>query len=317
MEVQIVGDVGFVWNLEDVLALRNKFRILGSFIGFSPKSVDIGLPLMLMGEEVQLLKEKGIVRLVEIKCWEKEPSEKLIQRALEYKEESYQSQIEEFKVERVEVISKMADRIVAGKKRKKLEQLKKKRKFDAMRLQAEKKRKLQGSEALDPQVVDLSSDEETETPEELINIDRESVISQEIAKIKPISREMQVVQIFDKDPWLKDEDKVVSDWTFNTDGIKKCKLFTFKDLWNNNYYISEGSKFGGDFLIYSGDPVKYHAKYIVICISSVAEIENENRIQDLVARSRLGTCVKKTVLFSWLEGEDVKYRSLKRGSKLS
>ena len=97
---------------------------------------------------------------------------------------------------------------------------------------------------------------------------------------------MQVVQIFDKDPWLDNEDKIPSNWTFKTEGIQKCKLFTFKDLWNNNYYISEGSKFGGDFLLYSGDPVKYHAKYIVICLNSGEEIQNENRIQDLVARSR-------------------------------
>eukprot|EP00092_Neocalanus_flemingeri_P028604 GFUD01031061.1.p1 GENE.GFUD01031061.1~~GFUD01031061.1.p1 ORF type:complete len:334 (+),score=109.71 GFUD01031061.1:51-1004(+) len=316
MEVQIIGEVGFVWDLEHVLVLRNKFRILGSFVGFSPKSVDIGLPLLLMGEEIQLLKEKGIVKLVEIKCWEEEPSERIIQRALDYKEQTYQSQIEEFKEERIEVINKMADKIVAGKKRKKLEQLKKKRKFDGMRLQTEKRRKLEGCEASDPQVVDLSSDEETEKSEELIKIDRNSVISQEIAKIKPISRDMQAVQMFDKDPWLENEDKISSNWTFKTEGIKKCKLFTFKDLWNNNYYISEGSKFGGDFLVYSGDPVKYHAKFIVICLNSVVEIENENRIQDLVARSRLGTCVKKTVLFSWLDGEDVKYRSLKRGDKI-
>ena len=131
-----------------------------------------------------------------------------------------------------------------------------------------------------------------------------------------IFRDMQVVQIFDKDPWLEKDDKCSSYWTFNTQGVNKCRLFTFKDLWNNNYYISEGSKFGGDFLLYSGDPVKYHAKFIVICLNSSKEIENEKRIQDLVARSRLGTCVKKTVLFSWLDGEDVKYRSLKRGDKM-
>ena len=26
-----------------------------------------------------------------------------------------------------------------------------------------------------------------------------------------------------------------------------------------------GSKFGGDFLVYLGDPVRFHAKYIVLC----------------------------------------------------
>jgi len=316
MEVQIVGDVGFVWNLENVMLLRKKYRIVGSFVGSSPKSLEIGLPLQLLGEEVQLLKEKGIIRLVELKCLEKEPRDSFIQRALQYKEQSYQSQIEEFKEERIEMINKMADKIVAGKKRKKLEQLKRKRKFDAMRLQAEKKRKIQGSDTSAPQIVDLSSDEEPEQSEELVKIDRDLVIRQEISKIKPISRDMQVIQTFEEDPWVETEDKIPSTWTFNIKGIYKCRLFTFKDLWNNNYFITEGSKFGGDFLLYSGDPVSYHAKFIVICLHSSKEIENEKRIQDLVARSRLGTCVKKTILFSWLEGEDVKYRSLKRGNKM-
>ena len=127
---------------------------------------------------------------------------------------------------------------------------------------------------------------------------------------------MQVIQTFEEDPWIETQDKTPSTWTYSTKGINKCRLFTFKDLWNNNYFITEGSKFGGDFLLYSGDPVSYHAKFIVICLHSSKEIENEKRMQDLVARSRLGTCVKKTILFSWLEGEDVKYRSLKRGNKM-
>ena len=58
----------------------------------------------------------------------------------------------------------------------------------------------------------------------------------------------------------------------------------------------------------------YHAKYIVICLTDQKDIGSESRIQDLVARSRLGTTVKKIVLFSWLDGEDVKYKSLVRGT---
>ena len=127
---------------------------------------------------------------------------------------------------------------------------------------------------------------------------------------------MQVIQTFEQDPWVEDNHKIPSSWSFNHEGNNKCRLFTFKDLWNHNYYITEGSKFGGDFLLYSGDPVSYHAKFIVICLNTPKEVENEKSVQDLVARSRLGTCVKKTILFSWLEGEEVKYSSLKRGSKI-
>ena len=55
---------------------------------------------------------------------------------------------------------------------------------------------------------------------------------------------------------------------FYQDPISKCRMFTFKDLWSDSYYVYEGSKFVGDFLVYCGDPVKYHAKYIVICLES-------------------------------------------------
>ena len=102
-----------------------------------------------------------------------------------------------------------------------------------------------------------------------------------------LERDMQVIQTFDADPWIQGQDKVPSKWSFKMDDLGKCRLFTFKDLWNNNYFISEGSKFGGDFLLYVGDPVSYHAKYIVICLTDVKEIEMNHRIQDLVARSRL------------------------------
>jgi tRNA splicing endonuclease len=50
----------------------------------------------------------------------------------------------------------------------------------------------------------------------------------------------------------------------------------------------------------------------VICLES--ELEPRSRVQDLVAVSRLGTTVKKTVLFSWLEGREVKYNSVTRGA---
>ena len=80
MEVQIHGENGFVWDLDVVKELRNKYRIIGSFIGFSPRNVEIGLPLLLMGEEIQLLKEKGVIKLIELKCLLKSPSDRIIQR---------------------------------------------------------------------------------------------------------------------------------------------------------------------------------------------------------------------------------------------
>lgn len=33
---------------------------------------------------------------------------------------------------------------------------------------------------------------------------------------------------------------------------EKLKYAVFKDLWEKNFYITNGSKFGGDFLVYAG-----------------------------------------------------------------
>ena len=122
---------------------------------------------------------------------------------------------------------------------------------------------------------------------------------------------MQVIQTLVEDPWIGEDDKIESKWSFPESDL--CRLAAFRDLWKSGYFLTDGSKFGGDFLVYCGDPVKYHAKYIVICIKNSQALE-EARTQDLVARCRLGAGVKKIILFSWLEGEHVKYKSLTRGA---
>ena len=79
MEVQVIGNFGFVWSLEDALKLRKNHRILGCFVGFTPKTFELDLPLVLLPEEIQLLREKNLINLVKMKET-KAPNEKLIKR---------------------------------------------------------------------------------------------------------------------------------------------------------------------------------------------------------------------------------------------
>ena len=89
--------------------------MVGSLAGASPKKAST-LPLILMPEEVQFLKEKALVRVVEVD-WAKGKEERGA-RAEAYREQSYQGQIEEFKEERKEEILRIADKIVDGKRKK-------------------------------------------------------------------------------------------------------------------------------------------------------------------------------------------------------
>lgn len=75
IEVQVIENVGHVWSVDDVQALRTQHRILGSFAGVAPKSMEIGLPLILLSEELQLLREKQVVRLYELVLGENPPVE--------------------------------------------------------------------------------------------------------------------------------------------------------------------------------------------------------------------------------------------------
>lgn len=42
----------------------------------------------------------------------------------------------------------------------------------------------------------------------------------------------------------------------------KLKIFTDLSL-NKKMFLTDGLKFGADFLVYQGDPLIYHAKYLV------------------------------------------------------
>lgn len=298
-----------MWNPEDVFRLRQQFRIVGSLVGNFPKQSRErnGLPLLLSPPEVQLLKEKGVVRLVEMPGLVRPPQSQAVSQAEEYREQSYQEQIETLREERKKAILGLADKIVAGKRRKLLQEA------DSRKRACLPAEPVLGEEE-QPHPQDGGVPEDSPLPE----IDREDIISQEIARIQPIARSQQIIQIFTSHPWSSGAELTPAVWTYPGAGsvLDKCRLFAFKDLWNHGYYLSEGSKFGADFLVYQGDPMRFHAKYLVICIESLERDFPEHRPQELVGRCRLGTTVTKTVLLAWLQrGGEVRYKSLRRAGE--
>lgn len=99
---------------------------------------------------------------------------------------------------------------------------------------------------------------------------------------------------------------------FNLDQIQPARLRIFVDLWEKGYYITAGEKFGGDFLVYPGDPLKFHSHYIAVCV------EEDQRLTPkfIVQKGRLGTSVKKTVLLCYVnKNGSIKYQSLSWNGK--
>lgn len=91
------------------------------------------------------------------------------------------------------------------------------------------------------------------------------------------------------------------------DENQKAKNMIFKDLWAKNYYMTSAEKFGGDFLVYPGDPLRHHSFFIVIYM------KNDSRLstKEIICYGRLSASVKKTVVLARLDkDENVKYISL-------
>nr|XP_032648906.1 tRNA-splicing endonuclease subunit Sen34 isoform X2 [Chelonoidis abingdonii] len=82
------------------------------------------------------------------------------------------------------------------------------------------------------------------------------------------------------------------DWPHAGRPAHEVRYRVFRELWGRGYYLSGGSKFGGDFLVYPGDPLRFHAHYIALCCPPEAPLP----LHALVAATRLGTSVKKTLL---------------------
>eukprot|EP00126_Sphaerothecum_destruens_P009610 Sdes_comp20550_c0_seq1m15279 len=85
------------------------------------------------------------------------------------------------------------------------------------------------------------------------------------------------------------------------------KYQVFRDLWSRGYYLTGGSKFGGDFLVYKGDPFLYHSDFIVIILPHPDHLMS---CMDLIRYGRLATSVRKKALLASVQGDRILYISL-------
>lgn len=130
------------------------------------------------------------------------------------------------------------------------------------------------------------------------NRSREDILKEELEKTPPVTKDNMIWPIFLSSDVQEENTQLIP-----VDVIKgmttNLKTRTFYDLYEKGYYITDGGKFGGDFLVYFGDPICYHAILIIKCVESEENIST----MEIVAFGRLGTSVKKrAVLASMIDG---------------
>ncbi|KAG8217886.1 hypothetical protein J3R82DRAFT_6052 [Butyriboletus roseoflavus] len=88
-------------------------------------------------------------------------------------------------------------------------------------------------------------------------------------------------------------------WDYPETPMQHARCGVFRNLWEKGYFLGGGIKFGGEYLVYPGDSLRYHSHFVASVIESPAA---PLRPMELVAHGRLGTGTKKAhLLCEWDE----------------
>ncbi|CAG0894949.1 unnamed protein product [Darwinula stevensoni] len=224
VRVEVVSGTPLVWDPEDASYLRAEWRIVGELLGSYParpfQNAVKSVPMKLSNEEMTLLLEKGVAVPVRYPSLKESPSAETRERLERLRGDAYWEQARYLHEERRKEIEQNAEKIIEGK-RKKLEERRSRR----------------------------GGGEEDEVEEDL---DEEACIQAELDKIQLIPRRTALVQGFKGDPWVSDGDAAASEWTFPSTEAEERGYRVFRHLWEGGCYLTDGAKFGGDFLVYPG-----------------------------------------------------------------
>ncbi|XP_072175742.1 uncharacterized protein [Diadema setosum] len=124
-------------------------------------------------------------------------------------------------------------------------------------------------------------DEQEDGEEEAINIDdiKDGGCSIQLFTAEPPGSNF----VFEAPSWM---------WRFPSNEREELRFQIFLHFWQMGYYLTSGTKFGGDFLAYPGDPLLFHSYFIVVCLPHHKKMSP----LELISHGRLGTFVKKTVV---------------------
>jgi len=298
--LRVSNNRAYVWDVNDIATIRSKHNICGVLTGTLPhlsqQNVFLGIPLVLMPEEAVLLVDKGFAVLIDDQSSHVQPSTEELQRWNAERRESIKHQIAcaDAKGAKEAAPTGRAMTEAAIQKRKEREE---KRAREAVAL-----------DNLEPSVSSLSSpklDPRSETP--TLGAQDNSQSSYTI--IVPASSS------FD---WYKPDActyptiasaKAAGIWTYPGTLQERAKCGVFRGLWEQGYFMGGGIKFGGDYLVYPGDPLRYHSHFVASVLDSPT---SRLRPMEIVAHGRLGTATKKShLLCGWDdEKQEVSYFSI-------
>lgn len=136
-----------------------------------------------------------------------------------------------------------------------------------------------------------------------IKITAEEILNEEEKRIKSsLSTTVTYAQIPTEHP-IKVGSSLIREYPVSNNN----RYNVFKDLWQKGFYITNGESFGGDFLVYSDDPMFFHASQII----HVVDVRENFELYFPVSCTRLAVSVKKKCVFAYARDDGkVTYQTL-------
>ncbi|XP_007955122.1 tRNA-splicing endonuclease subunit Sen34 [Orycteropus afer afer] len=286
--VEVANGRSLVWGAEAVQALRERLGVGGRTVGALPRgprqNSRLGLPLLLMPEEARLLAEIGAVTLVSAPRPDPRNHGLTLASFTRQQERGFEEQSALAAEARQSRRQMLQGKIAEGQaaKKQKLEQ-------DSG---ASGSQEAAGSQA--------SGEKEASAGQASVENEEAAPSSSQPGSSDggtPLPRSALLVQVATARPRpvkAKPLDWRVQskDWPHAGRPAHELRYSIYRDLWERGFFLSAAGKFGGDFLVYPGDPLRFHAHYIAQCWAAADPIP----LQDLVSAGRLGTSVRKTLL---------------------
>ncbi|KAI6005487.1 hypothetical protein EDD15DRAFT_2425309 [Pisolithus albus] len=272
----------YVWDVDDIAKLRAHHGICGMLTGTLPRlsqqNVFLGVPLVLMPEEVVFLVEKGLACLVDDRNAHHDPEP---------------SDLAKWDNSRLKAIEHQV--ALAEEERKAREHQYMAMTEEAMRKRKERERKKASSTS-------SPNDQSPEPAENLLANDNHDPPGASKTGVTGASYTVHITAPSSQLEWYKQSlhsfttlasAREAGIWDYPSTPEERARCAVFRDLREKGYYLGIGMKFGGDYLVYPGDPLRYHSHFVA---SVIASPRTPLRPMEIVAHGRLGTGTKKSHL---------------------
>ncbi|KAH9484035.1 putative tRNA-splicing endonuclease subunit tsp-4 [Psilocybe cubensis] len=321
--LRVVNKTAYIWDVDDIAIVRSKHRICGILVGTLPhlsqQNVFLGVPLVLMPEEAALLVNIGAAVFVDDPNAHRNPTIPQLEAWSAEQRDLARSQIEltETKTAKESANPTRAMSEDALRKRREREERKKAKAAEVAAQQAAAASG-SGETELNPSLLLgaplMSKPETIHTPP----TDPLTPSSSELSKSASTPYTIVIPASAASQPWYNassctyktiESARAAGVWDFPATLSDRARSGVFHDLWKQGYFMGGGIKFGGEYLVYPGDPLRYHSHFSASVVESpIASL----RPMEIVAHGRLGTATKKAhLLCGWDdEKQEVSYLSI-------